>query len=150
MGCLSLLYVKTERKYCFDVCVAEILPELLRYVVFEVQRHGSMQQAASVLGWLYMLSGKHGICGCSRGWSAGCAQKIYKEGGMSALFKGNFATMVKVTPQTAIQFAVSLLQIWKPALSSGVRTDSLVHNSACWLPLCLPDVFSYRAVQVLL
>ena len=41
--------------------------------------------------------------------SAGCAKKIYKEGGMAALFKGNFATMVKVAPQTAIQFAVSLL-----------------------------------------
>ena len=30
---------------------------------------------------------------------------------MSALFKGNFATMVKVAPQTAIQFAVSPLQV---------------------------------------
>ena len=28
---------------------------------------------------------------------------------MAALFKGNFATMIKVAPQTAIQFAVSLL-----------------------------------------
>ena len=41
--------------------------------------------------------------------SAGCAKKIYKEGGMSALFKGNFATMIKVAPQTAIQFAVRTL-----------------------------------------
>ena len=41
--------------------------------------------------------------------TAGCAKKIYKEGGLAALFKGNFATMVKVAPQTAIQFAVSLL-----------------------------------------
>ena len=40
---------------------------------------------------------------------AGCAKKIYKEGGMAALFKGNFATMVKVAPQTAIQFAVGVL-----------------------------------------
>ena len=39
---------------------------------------------------------------------AGCAKQIYKEGGVSALFKGNFATMVKVAPQTAIQFAVSV------------------------------------------
>jgi hypothetical protein len=39
---------------------------------------------------------------------AGCAKKIYKEGGVTALFKGNFATMVKVAPQTAIQFAVSV------------------------------------------
>jgi hypothetical protein len=39
---------------------------------------------------------------------AGCAKQIYKEGGISALFKGNFATMVKVAPQTAIQFAVSM------------------------------------------
>ena len=67
---------------------------------------------------------------------------------MSALFKGNFATMVKVAPQTAIQFAVSFLQTWKPALSSGVRIHSLVHAYACCLPHRLPDVFPYHAAQV--
>ena len=90
-------------------------------MVFEVRRYGSMHaQAFAVLHAsdsqcagpaVHAPSGEHEVCSCTHGCIAGCAQKIYKEGGMSALFKGNFATMVKVAPQTAIQFAVSLLHI---------------------------------------
>ncbi len=38
---------------------------------------------------------------------AGCAHNMWKDGGVTGLFKGNMATMMKVAPQTAIQFAVS-------------------------------------------
>ena len=106
----------------------------------EGHHHGSMHAQALAVSYaagcqcagpvVHALSGKHEVCGCTQGCSAGCAQKIYKEGGMSALFKGNFATMVKVAPQTAIQFAVSFLHMWKPALSSGVR-DDIVHACGC-------------------
>ena len=41
--------------------------------------------------------------------SAGCAHNMWKDGGVQGLFKGNMATMMKVAPQTAIQFAVSLM-----------------------------------------
>ncbi|KAK9906889.1 hypothetical protein WJX75_009795 [Coccomyxa subellipsoidea] len=37
---------------------------------------------------------------------AGCAHNMWKDGGVQGLFKGNMATMMKVAPQTAIQFAV--------------------------------------------
>ncbi len=124
----------------------------------KVHRHGSVHAQALAVSHaagsqcagpaVHAPSGRREVCGFTQGCSAGCAQKIYKEGGMSALFKGNFATMVKVAPQTAIQFAVSLLQIRKPALSSGIRNDSLVHACACSSPLQLLDVFSYCAVQV--
>ena len=56
---------------------------------------------------------------------AGCAKKIYKEGGMAALFKGNFATMVKVAPQTAIQFAVGL------PTSGVLHAACIVHGHQC-------------------
>ena len=121
MGCLSLLYVKLERKCCHEVCIAANLPEPLRRGLSGVHCHGSMHAQALAVSHaagsqcarpaVHAPSGKHEVCGCTHGCSVGCAQKIYKEGGMSALFKGNFATMVKVAPQTAIQFAVSLLQI---------------------------------------
>ncbi len=32
---------------------------------------------------------------------------MWKDGGVRGLFKGNLATILKVAPQTAIQFAVS-------------------------------------------
>lgn len=67
--------------------------------------------------------------------TAGCAKKIYKEGGVAALFKGNFATMIKVAPQTAIQFAVSFLAVSPfgtackvlpgPALSSALHAKAV-------------------------
>ncbi|CAL8462209.1 g1740 [Coccomyxa elongata] len=37
---------------------------------------------------------------------AGCAHNMWKDGGVRGLFKGNLATILKVAPQTAIQFAV--------------------------------------------
>ena len=34
------------------------------------------------------------------------AKKMWADGGLQGLFKGNLATMTKVMPQTAVQFAV--------------------------------------------
>lgn len=37
---------------------------------------------------------------------AECAYNIWKEGGVTGMFRGNCATLLKVMPQTAVQFAV--------------------------------------------
>lgn len=45
---------------------------------------------------------------CLHALCAGCAHNMWKDGGVRGLFKGNLATILKVAPQTAIQFAVGI------------------------------------------
>ena len=40
------------------------------------------------------------------------ALKMWRDGGYLGLFRGNLATMMKIVPQTATQFAVSLAQTY--------------------------------------
>ena len=39
---------------------------------------------------------------------AATMKKMWADGGITGMFKGNMATMLKVMPQSAVQFAVSL------------------------------------------
>ena len=57
------------------------------------------------------------------------ALKMWKDGGLAGMFRGNFATILKIIPQTATQFAVrseTSFTAWKPSKISP-NDNSFLH-----------------------
>lgn len=73
--------------------------------------------------------------------AAGCIHNMWKDGGIKGLFKGNLATIMKVAPQTAVQFAVSSIL---PSLLFTVRTANFPQCSSR-ARKCMPGTISVPA-----